>query len=234
MSSTTKLLPCPFCSNADISIKNENPKDNSGGYFIECPGCGASTSLRFACGDDPTYLLAEQWNRRTTSHCLHQIQEPDTGLQQLIAEIDQHMRAEWNAGRLPAESWPTTLASRVSAAVAGSAATAHAAKPTQHPDDAAVDDLATLMKAKLAKQRDKGYGGWDTDCTRERLSELLRGHVEKGDPVDVANFCAFLSARCEGIAPLEQADAQDAESDYQRGYRHGYNRRDAEVQGALL
>ena len=30
------------------------------------------------------------------------------------------------------------------------------------------------------------------------------------------------------------ADARDTESDYQRGYRHGYNRRDAEVQGALL
>lgn len=35
-------------------------------------------------------------------------------------------------------------------------------------------------------------------------------------------------------APQTQADARDAESDYQRGYRHGYNRRDAEVQGALL
>lgn len=79
MSSTTKLLPCPFCSSAEISIKNENPKDNSGGYFIECPGCGASTALRFACGDDPTHLLAEQWNRRAASHCLHQIQEPERG-----------------------------------------------------------------------------------------------------------------------------------------------------------
>lgn len=76
MSSTIKLLPCPFCNNAEIAIKNENPKDNSGGYFIECPGCGASTSLRFACGDDPTHLLAEQWNCRATVHCLHQIQEP--------------------------------------------------------------------------------------------------------------------------------------------------------------
>lgn len=68
-----------------------------------------------------------------------------------------------------------------------------------HPDDAAVDALAVLMKAKLTKQRAKGYGGWDTDCTQQRLSELLRGHVDKGDPVDVANFCAFLSARGEGI-----------------------------------
>lgn len=72
---------------------------------------------------------------------------------------------------------------------------------TQHPDDAAVDALTTLMKAKLAKQRDKGYGGWDdTECSQQHLSNLLRGHVEKGDPVDVANFCAFLSARGEGIA----------------------------------
>lgn len=112
-------------------------------------------------------------------------------------------------------------------------ATSGRAQAGQHPDDVAVDALAALMKAKLAKQRAKEYGGWDTDCTRERLSELLRGHVEKGDPVDVANFCAFLSARGEGIAP-QQADARDAESDYRRGYRHGYNRRDAEVQGALL
>lgn len=83
----------------------------------------------------------------------------------------------------------------------------------QHPDDAAVDALALRMKAKLEKQREKGYGGWDTDCTQERLSELLRQHVDKGDPVDVANFCAFLQARGEGIAAAlaaTQPAAQDA------------------------
>ena len=121
MSSTINLLPCPFCNNAEIAINNENPKDNSGGYFIECPGCGASTSLRFACGDDPSTLLAEQWNRRTVSHCSHQIQEPATSLQQLITEIDQHLRAEWDARRLPAECWPTDLARRVRDAAAGTA-----------------------------------------------------------------------------------------------------------------
>ena len=76
---------------------------------------------------------------------------------------------------------------------------------TQHPDDAAVDALATAMKAKLAKQRAKGYGGWDTDCTQQRLSDMLRTHVEMGDPVDVANFCAFLLARGEAIAAAQQA-----------------------------
>ena len=70
-----------------------------------------------------------------------------------------------------------------------------------HQDDAAVDALAATMKAKLAKQRAKGYGGWDTpEFTQHRLSDMLREHVEKGDPVDVANFCAFLAARGEGIA----------------------------------
>ena len=76
---------------------------------------------------------------------------------------------------------------------------------TQHPDDAAVDALATAMKAKLAKQRAKGYGGWDTDCTQQRLSDMLRTHMEKGDPVDVANFCAFLLAHGEAIAAAQQA-----------------------------
>ena len=34
-------------------------------------------------------------------------------------------------------------------------------------------------------------------------------------------------------APQAQADARDAESDYQRGYRHGYNRRWASVFGLV-
>lgn len=46
-----------------------------------------------------------------------------------------------------------------------------------------------------------------------RVAELegaLRAHVEKGDPVDVANFCAFLVARGEGIAaPAAPAPAQE-------------------------
>jgi hypothetical protein len=58
------LLPCPFCGNdKNIKITNER-SDNSGGYFIDCPECHASTGLRFAAGDDPSPLLSEQWNRR--------------------------------------------------------------------------------------------------------------------------------------------------------------------------
>ena len=82
----------------------------------------------------------------------------------------------------------------------------------QHPDDVAVDALAALMKAKLEKQRAKGYSDWDDpECKREWLSALLRKHVDKGDPVDVANFCAFLSARGWGIAPTFEASIREFE-----------------------
>lgn len=71
-----------------------------------------------------------------------------------------------------------------------------------HHDDVAVDLFAATMKRKLALARGKGRGGWDDkdQCSAEYLSRLLRGHVDKGDPVDVANFCMMLSQRGEGIA----------------------------------
>lgn len=63
--SLAALLPCPFCGNSKgLAVANENPQDLSGGYFIACPSCDASTGLRFACGEDPIPLLIEQWNRR--------------------------------------------------------------------------------------------------------------------------------------------------------------------------
>lgn len=69
-----------------------------------------------------------------------------------------------------------------------------------HPDDLAVDRFAAAMKEKLAAARAKGRGGWDTeDATADGLSALLRHHVDKGDPRDVANFCMFLHQRGEAI-----------------------------------
>ncbi|WP_157647279.1 hypothetical protein [Burkholderia ubonensis] len=60
-----------------------------------------------------------------------------------------------------------------------------------HSDDVAVDSFAAVMKHKLALARDKGRGGWET-CSPADLSRMLREHVEKGDPRDVANFCMML------------------------------------------
>lgn len=84
----------------------------------------------------------------------------------------------------------------------------YAAAPTPpaaeaHPDDLAVDRFAAIMKAKLAVARDKGRGGWEDreKCPDGYLSQLLREHVEKGDPVDIANLAMMLSLRGERIAP---------------------------------
>lgn len=73
----------------------------------------------------------------------------------------------------------------------------------QHPDDQAVDRFAAAMKDKLAKAREKGRGGWET-CSPEDLSRMLREHVEKGDPRDVANFCMMLWNLDTGIAAQQQ------------------------------
>lgn len=71
--------------------------------------------------------------------------------------------------------------------------------PTQADiDNEAVDKLAQAMKSKLAKKREQGYRGWET-CKHGDLVQLLINHVDKGDPVDVANFCAFLFARGEKL-----------------------------------
>jgi len=70
-----------------------------------------------------------------------------------------------------------------------------------HPDDAAVDAFAAAMKAKLAKKRAEGRGGWET-CSAERLSEMLRDHVNKGDPVDVANLAMMLRQNGQSICSV--------------------------------
>lgn len=77
----------------------------------------------------------------------------------------------------------------------------------RHPDDAAVDRFAAAMKAKLAAKRADGRGGWGdkAQCSQQFLSDLLRGHVDKGDPVDVANFAMMLHQRGEAIASTPAA-----------------------------
>ena len=70
-----------------------------------------------------------------------------------------------------------------------------------HPDDFSVDSFAAKMRQKMAESRAKGRDGWydKSQCSAETLSEMLRDHVEKGDPVDVANFSMMLCARGERI-----------------------------------
>lgn len=56
------------------------------------------------------------------------------------------------------------------------------------------------MAVKLAVSEVKGRSGWPM-CTEQELSNMLREHVEKGDPIDVANFCMMLSSMHMRIVP---------------------------------
>lgn len=74
-----------------------------------------------------------------------------------------------------------------------------------HEDDLSADSFALKMKNKLAFSRNvKGRGGWRnrSDFTPESLSRYIREHIEKGDPVDVANIAMFASERGETILKL--------------------------------
>ncbi|MCJ8053815.1 hypothetical protein GB928_018320 [Shinella curvata] len=68
---------------------------------------------------------------------------------------------------------------------------------SEYRDNYAVDQFAMAMKVKLAQKRLEGRGGWDREdeCSKEFLSQLLREHIEKGDPIDVANFAMMLHQR---------------------------------------
>ncbi|MBU9632044.1 hypothetical protein KTE60_22425 [Burkholderia multivorans] len=78
-----------------------------------------------------------------------------------------------------------------------------------HSDDIAVDSFAAVMKHKLALARAKGRGGWET-CSPADLSRMLREHVEKGDPRDVANLAMMIWHHGAPIAPaIDAAEAGD-------------------------
>ncbi|MFT3819864.1 MAG: hypothetical protein QM750_20000 [Rubrivivax sp.] len=84
-----------------------------------------------------------------------------------------------------------------------------------HSDDAAVDRFAAAMKEKLAEARKRGRAGWET-CAPADLSRMLRAHVEKGDPRDVANFCCFLWSLAADISAPEPA-----QTDTEAAHPHG-------------
>jgi hypothetical protein len=105
------------------------------------------------------------------------------------------------------------LADRFSAAINEMTGPTFMGEPVlPHPDNTAVDAFAVAMKAKLAEARAKGRGGWQDkdDFPQQRLSDMLRAHLAKGDPRDVANFCMFLHQRGEAILPADPVAQSEA------------------------
>jgi deoxyribodipyrimidine photolyase-like uncharacterized protein len=64
-------------------------------------------------------------------------------------------------------------------------------------DDEALSIFMSAMRAKLTRKRREGRGGWYTpkQCTIESLEKMLHEHIDKGDMVDIANFCMMIFVR---------------------------------------
>lgn len=73
-------------------------------------------------------------------------------------------------------------------------AEARAERDENHWDDHCVNQFAKMMREKMASSRAKGRSGWDdpSKCSVDHLRHLLYEHLDKGDPVDVANICMML------------------------------------------
>ena len=56
----------------------------------------------------------------------------------------------------------------------------------------AIDAFAAEMKRKMRAKERQGYIGWDRPYLEEGLRRALHMHLDKGDPIDVANFAMML------------------------------------------
>lgn len=66
-------------------------------------------------------------------------------------------------------------------------------------DEVGVRRFTKIMRAKLAKKRDEGRGGWHCKegyyargVSVRGLKQMLSNHVEKGDMVDIANLAMMV------------------------------------------
>ena len=55
-----------------------------------------------------------------------------------------------------------------------------------------VKKFAEEMAHKLYKAEQKGRGGWESNTWEGACRQALHEHIGKGDPIDVANFLAFM------------------------------------------
>jgi len=83
-------------------------------------------------------------------------------------------------------------------------------------DNVGLARFASAMKAKLSRKRLEGRRGWNdpTECTVDWLWRLLCEHVDKGDPVDIANLAMMIWNRQHPYVdgPAETSDPPIAQT----------------------
>ena len=89
------------------------------------------------------------------------------------------------------------------------------AAPELHPDTAKlVRDFSVALAQKLSDAEKKyGYSNrWKTESWAGECRQKLRDHIDKGDPRDVAAYCAFLWYHNESTALSQPAEPTNKES----------------------
>lgn len=82
-----------------------------------------------------------------------------------------------------------------------------AAMPAEADKDL-IDRFAVALQTKMAETRAKGRSGWEHPGWMDECRVALARHIEKGDPRDVALYCAFLWYHGERTTPPPSEDAQ--------------------------
>lgn len=83
-----------------------------------------------------------------------------------------------------------------------------------HPDtESLVQRFAAAMRNKLARaERKYGYSNlWMNDNWMDECRAKLVEHLHKGDPLDVANYCAFLWHHGAHCKPVQEAKPEKAQ-----------------------
>lgn len=192
---TNELKPCPMCGSAASMSKEQGEslwsRDIVWFASISCDSCELTTASY--CDDPDGKESIAAWNTRTPA-------QPDNAV-----TVDEIMaKVVLCSVAVRQEKVKASEMHKRHADIRTMIEQALAAKPEQasHPDTQAVYRCADAMADKMRESRIKGRSGWDNkeQCSAQYLSDLLRSHVEKGDPIDVANFAMMLHQRGERIS----------------------------------
>jgi hypothetical protein len=218
-----ELLPCPFCGSDNIAVRYVRD-----GRQAHCQYCWASSSPEYhGRADQPSSeeRAIAAWNKRAT--------QPDAGAMAEADNIARNMAIDLVACHIAfagtsrddvaaltvTKDMTRQIADALNAHAARREAAGYTIVATQ-PDagamaeatDDLVDRFAAALKAKLrAAEQKYGYSDdWLRDDWQGELIAKLLHHIQKGDPRDVAAYCAFAWHHGWSITPYTHANPRRA------------------------
>jgi hypothetical protein len=174
----TNLKPCPYCDG-----ESSEPLPDSFGYRVSCRKCGANVF------GNTRKIAIDRWNRRARPKA---VGEPRAWLNTVYNTLHHHDPKVYtdSVAYRDGELLPLYPPSDITATEI-----ATLREGGLHPATAClVWNFALALANKLHDAEVKyGYSdGWRSRDWMDECRAKLREHIEKGDPRDVAAYCAFL------------------------------------------